>query len=88
MIQTKPSSQLAAEKLAVNSLAQELSIPVNAISVVSAEAVEWPNPGLGCPDPDKFYPQVIVPGYKVTLDANGTHYPVHVGSDRAIVCHQ
>lgn len=86
MADDKPAPQLAAERLAKETLAKELNIEGKDIKVMRSEAVDWPNPGLGCPDPDTFYPQVIVPGFKVVLQVNDTSYPVHVGSDQAKIC--
>jgi hypothetical protein len=42
-----------------------------AVTVVRAEAVEWPDGSLGCPQPDMMYTQAIVPGYWVVLEVDG-----------------
>jgi len=42
--------------------------------VVSAEAVEWPDSSLGCPQPDMMYLQVITPGYQVVFEVDGKQY--------------
>jgi len=34
-------------------LAQRLNVPVDAVTVVSVEAVKWPDASLGCPQPGK-----------------------------------
>lgn len=47
------------------------------VTVVSAEAVEWPDGALGCPQPGMMYPQVISPGYKLVLSAGGQEYNYH-----------
>lgn len=44
------------------------------IQVVRAEAVVWPDPSLGCPQPGMAYPQVLVEGYWVILEVDGTQY--------------
>lgn len=46
-------------------------------TVVQAEAVEWPDGSLGCPQPGMMYPQVITPGYKVVLESGGQTYVYH-----------
>lgn len=40
-------------------------------TVVLAEAVEWPDTALGCPEEGFSYAQVITPGYRVVVEAGG-----------------
>lgn len=63
--------------VAVADLMQRASVAVNAITVVNAEAVEWPDGAIGCPKPDTMYPQVITPGFKLVLAVNGQQYNYH-----------
>lgn len=49
-------------------------IPVDELTVVRAEAVTWPDPSLGCPQPGMAYPQVLVDGYWVVVEADGVEY--------------
>ncbi len=51
------------------------------VRLVSIETVEWPDTSLGCPEPGKFYAQVITPGYRIVVRAAGTDYDYH--TDRA-----
>lgn len=51
------------------------------VTVVSTEQVEWSNASLGCPQPDMMYAQVITPGYRIILEANGQTYQYHSGLD-------
>ena len=46
-------------------------VPVDQVTVVSAEAVTFPDGGLGCPVPGMSYTQVQVEGFKVVVDAGG-----------------
>lgn len=39
-----------------------------------AEAVQWSDGALGCPEPGQMYTQAIVPGYRVVLRHGGTLY--------------
>jgi hypothetical protein len=43
-------------------------------TIVKAEAVEWPDGSLGCPQPDMLYPQVITPGYQIVFEVDGKQY--------------
>lgn len=73
-----PRERLA---VAIGDLAGRLGIAPDSISVVSAEAVSWPDASLGCPQPGMMYPQVITEGYRVILVAEGKEYAYH-GDDR------
>jgi hypothetical protein len=45
-------------------------------TVVQAEAVNWPDGSLGCPEPDMMYTQVITPGYQVVFEVDGQRYDI------------
>jgi hypothetical protein len=76
----------AAGKLAVADLAGQLGIAAEAITVYSLEAVEWPDASLGCPEPGMMYGQVVTPGYRIVLEANGRSYEYHTGSGTIVQC--
>ncbi len=65
---------------AIERLAQLLDIDPSEIKVVSVEAVEWRSSALGCPQPGRMYAQVITPGYKIVLEAQGEEYEFHTDS--------
>ena len=45
-----------------------------AATVVTAEAVEWSDGSLGCPEPGMMYTQAITPGYHVVISVGGVEY--------------
>ena len=47
------------------------------ITVVSAEAVTWPDGSLGCPQPGMMYTQALVSGYRIVLRAGDTVLNYH-----------
>lgn len=47
------------------------------ISVTAVEEVQWPDSCLGIYKPDVLCAQVITPGYRVVLEANGQRYEYH-----------
>ena len=49
-------------------------VPVDQVTVVSAEAVTFPDGSLGCPVPGMAYTQALVDGYKVVVEAGGATY--------------
>lgn len=72
--------------LAVETLAAELDVPMDAITVDTVRAVEWNDASIGCPQPGRAYADVITPGHKVTLRVDGNLHFVHEANGRAIVC--
>jgi hypothetical protein len=69
-------------------LAQQVQAGVDTLQLVSKEPQEWPDGGLGCPDPAAMYTQAIVPGYKLTYSAGGKTYEVHTDESggQAVLC--
>jgi hypothetical protein len=76
----------AAIALARKTLQQQIQAEESAMEVEDATAVTWPDAGLGCPQKGMMYAQMMVPGYRVRLRADGHSYDVHVGGSRAVVC--
>lgn len=50
-------------------------------TVVSAEAITWPDSSLGCPSPGVMYTQALVDGMRVVVEAGGARYDYRFGSD-------
>ncbi len=69
---------------ALGDLAQQLSIPVEEIEVLSARSVVWPDGSLGCPRPGMVYPQVQVDGVRIELQAGERVYSYHGGGRRSL----
>lgn len=63
-------------------LAARLSIEHEAVKVVSAQSVVWPDRSLGCPQPGMIYPQVLADGYRIELQVNNRIYAYHGGEGR------
>lgn len=56
------------------------------IQVRSAEPIEWPDAGLGCPQDGAVHDPVATPGYRLVLRVERRLYRVHAGAGRAVVC--
>jgi hypothetical protein len=82
--ETESATMVIAE-LAVRDLALRLEFDLNKITVVSIESVDWPNSALGCPLPGADYAQVITPGYRIKLEADGEVYTYHTSERQAVV---
>jgi len=65
--------------LAKEDLAQREGVDPDEIEVKSVQAVEWRDGSLGCAKAGMMYPQVITPGYRITLTVNGVDYAYHTG---------
>ena len=66
-------------------LAQRLDIAEEAIFVRSVEPVTWPDASLSCPQPGMAYAQVLMPGFRVILEAAGQAYEYHTGTPQPVV---
>jgi hypothetical protein len=83
---TSADGQRSVANLAIDTLAEDLKISKDAITVESVTEVDWRNSSLGCPKPGMAYLDVITSGHKVTLSANGQVYNVHEADNKAFVC--
>ncbi len=82
---TPPPSYPEVVALAQRTLADTLGRPLDAVVVRAVEPVEWPDGSLGCPQPDRMYPAVITPGFRVTLEVDGTRYTLHTDQATRVV---
>lgn len=73
-IDTPPTTSTPAQLAAVQALAQLLGIPPEAIQVVSTEEANWPDGCLGVAPPGVMCTAVIVPGFRIVLEAAGQQY--------------
>jgi len=76
-----PENLIPAQQAALTALSQTLNLPVDRITLISTEAVEWPDGCLGVQKMDVMCTQAIVPGYKIILEANGEQYEFHTDED-------
>jgi hypothetical protein len=70
-------------ELARADLAKRLGVEADGIEVVQAQAVMWPNSGLGCPEADTMYMDVLTPGVLIRLRTGGEIYQYHAGRSSA-----
>jgi hypothetical protein len=80
------AAQADLAKLAIHTLAQDLGVAEDRITVDTIRAVDWRDSSLGCPQPGRAYLQVITPGHRITLRVNGQFHFVHEANGRAFVC--
>ena len=75
----------AAHQAAITALSKTLNVPPGQITLVSTEAVEWPDGCLGVHRIDVLCTQSVVPGFKIMLEANGRTYEVHTNENGSSV---
>jgi hypothetical protein len=80
-----PAGAEALFQLVVEDLAQQVSAPIDQIELVSIEAVDWPDAGLGCPDPATLYAPAVTPGFNMTIRVNGRLYEYHTDASQNFV---
>lgn len=73
-------SQAAFQGL-VSDAADRAGVPVGEVEVVSIESQDFNDASLGCPEAGKLYAQVITPGFRVVVSADGDEYDYRVGQD-------
>jgi hypothetical protein len=67
-------------------LSKRLKIDADVIRVTSVEPTEWGG-SLGCPAPERVYTLAIMPGYRLTLEAQGQRYVYHADrTDQFVLC--
>jgi hypothetical protein len=87
-IQPGPGSDEALAA-AIADLSQQAGLAEDQISVVSIEAAEWSDASLGCPEEGFMYAQVITPGFRIVLEAQGQQYEYHTDqNDNVVLCEQ
>jgi hypothetical protein len=62
-------------------LAEQLGVEPSAVAIAGVEAVEWPDSCLGIQVRDIMCAMHVVPGYRVTLEAQGIQYEIHTNED-------
>jgi len=79
---SQPSVDLTpAQDAAIAALSIITGLPSDQIIVVSTEAVNWPNGCLGVQRMGVMCTQMVVPGYKIVLQAGGKQYEFHTNKN-------
>jgi len=70
---------------ALEQAAADAGVPNQSVALIDFRYMEWSNAALGCPQPGKFYAQVITPGYIVLIDVAGQQREYHTDLDSRVV---
>jgi hypothetical protein len=57
---------------------QRSGVPVGELTIERAEAVEWSDASLGCPEPGMSYAQVVTSGFWIVIAAGPASYDYRV----------
>ena len=83
MSTTLPSVTAAA----LRDAAQQTGLKQEALNVLSAAAVTWPDGSLGCPKPGVMYTMALVPGYRIRIQAGERVLDYHASTrGQLLVC--
>lgn len=74
-----------AQRIAISTLAKNLGLTPDKIKLVSTEAVDWPDSCLGVQTEGIMCSQVVTPGFKVTLEANGKTVEYHTNQNASVI---
>lgn len=72
-----------AVELAVQDAAGEHGVAPDAVEVVRADEVDWPDGARGCPRDGEVYTQAVAPGYLIVVEVDGQRVRYHAGEGEA-----
>jgi len=76
-----PAKWTPAQQAALSALSDKLGLPIDQITLVSTEAVTWPDGCLGVQRIGVMCTQALVDGFKIVLEAGGKQYEFHTNQD-------
>ncbi len=80
-----PAELLQAQAAAIAALAAQVGVPAAQITVVSLETVTWNDGCLGVVRMGVMCAQMVTPGYRIVLRANGRQYEYHTNHDGSVL---
>ncbi len=80
-----PSLPPDAALQAQTALSDMLGVKVTDVQILSTEQVDWPDACLGLPQSGQACAQVVTPGWKIVLQANGQQYTYRTSADGQII---
>ena len=76
-----PVDLTPAQMAAIQEVSKKYNLPVDQIQIVNTEAVTWPNGCLGAVIPGAMCTDVVSPGFRIMLTANGQQFEIHTNQD-------
>ena len=83
---TQSSIELtSAQRAAIAAISGNLDLPADKITVVSTEAVDWPDSCLGVPEEGLDCAQATTPGFRILLQADGRDVEYRTNEDGTLI---
>ena len=76
-----PEDLTPVQLAAITAFSENLGLPTESIKLVSTEAVDWPDGCLGVQEEGVMCTQVITPGFRIILEANGREVEYRTNED-------
>jgi hypothetical protein len=83
-----PEEPASASHVAVAKVVAEAGIREDEVVLTQAQAIEWPDSSLGCPQKGQAYLPAVTPGHVVQVMTAQSTYTVHVAGNHAVLCEQ
>ncbi len=80
-----PVDLTPAQMAAIQAISTIYNIPVEQIHIANTEAVTWPTGCLGVVLPGVMCTDVVTPGFRIMLTANGQQFEIHTNQDGSSV---
>jgi hypothetical protein len=80
-----PVDLTPAQRAAITALSKITGLPADKITLVSTEAVSWPDGCLGVQRMGVMCTQAIVEGFKIVIEADGKQYEFHTNQNGSAV---
>jgi len=74
-----------AQRAAISALSKNLGLTPDQIKIVSTEAVDWPDSCLGVTVEGFACSQVVTPGFRIALEANGKQVEYHTNQVGTVI---
>ena len=74
-----------AQRISISKLAENLGLTPDKIKLVSTEAVDWPDSCLGVSIEGIMCSQIVTPGFRVILEADGKKVEYRTNQDASVI---
>ncbi len=80
-----PVDLTPAQLAAIQAVSKKYNLPVEQIHIANTESVTWPSGCLGVVLPGVMCTDVVTPGFRIMLTANGQQFEMHTNQDGSSV---
>jgi hypothetical protein len=80
-----PVDLAPAQMAAIQAVSKKYNLSADQVHIANTEAVTWPNGCLGVVIPGVMCTDVVTPGFRIMLTANGQQFEIHTNQDGSSV---